>query len=98
MIIVLHSYVILTPFGGSITNKVVTTLEKSFNENCISTIKFNFRGVGRSTGKYGHGALEIKDLKFVFDAFKNIRNFQKFILLDFPLVVMLPLSLHITIN
>ena len=42
-------------FGGSINNKVVTTLEKSFNENCISTIKFNFRGVGRSTGKYGHG-------------------------------------------
>jgi len=70
-------------FGGSITNKVVTTLEKSFNENYISTIKFNFRGVGKSTGKYGHGTLEIKDLKFVFDAFKNIRNFSKIYIAGF---------------
>ena len=82
MIIVLHSYVILTFFGGSINNKVVTTLEKSFNENCIQ-IKFNFRGVGRSTGKYGHGTLEIRDLKFVFDAFKNIRNFSKIYIAGF---------------
>ena len=70
-------------FGGSITNKVVTTLEKAFNENSVSTIKFNFRGVGRSTGKYGHGILEIKDLKFVFDAFKNIRNFSKIYIAGF---------------
>ena len=70
-------------FGGSITNKVVTTLEKAFNENCVSTIKFNFRGVGRSTGKYGHGIIEIKDLKFVFDAFKNIRNFSKIYIAGF---------------
>ena len=70
-------------FGGSITNKVVTTLEKSFNENCISTIKFNFRGVGKSTGKYDHGISEIKDLKFVFDTFVNIRNFSKIYIAGF---------------
>ena len=63
-----------------------------------STIKFNFRGVGRSTGKHDNGISEIKDLKFVFDTFINIRNFQKFISPDFPLVVMWLLSLHIIIN
>ena len=70
-------------FGGSITNKVVTTLEKTFNENGTNTIKFNFRGVGRSTGKYNHGKSEIKDLKFVFDTFLKIRNFSKIYIAGF---------------
>ena len=70
-------------FGGSITNKVVTTLEKSFNENNTSTIKFNFRGVGKSTGKHDNGISEIKDLKFVFDTFINIRNFTKIYIAGF---------------
>jgi len=70
-------------FGGSINNKVVTTLEKSFNENYISTIKFNFRGVGRSTGIYDHGISEIKDLKFVFDTFISIKNFTKIYIAGF---------------
>ena len=70
-------------FGGSITNKVVTTLEKSFNENNTSTIKFNFRGVGRSTGNHDNGISEIKDLKFVFDTFINIRKFTKIYIAGF---------------
>ena len=70
-------------FGGSISNKVVTTLEKIFNENGTSTIKFNFRGVGRSTGKYDQGIAEIKDLKFVFDTFINMRIFSKIYIAGF---------------
>ena len=37
-------------YGGSMTNKVVHILAKSFNELDAITVRFNFRGVGKSAG------------------------------------------------
>ena len=47
--------------GGSMTNKVVTTLERALHELGLATLRFNFRGVGASAGTYDHGNGETDD-------------------------------------
>jgi alpha/beta superfamily hydrolase len=47
--------------GGALTNKVVHTVARSFQELGIPTIRFNFRGVGASAGIHDHGRGEIDD-------------------------------------
>lgn len=49
-------------FGGTMQNKVVTTLIKTFQSIGLNTIRFNFRGVGASTGKFDSGVGELDDL------------------------------------
>jgi len=49
-------------FGGTMDNKVATTLEKSFQTMGYGTISFNFRGVGQSEGEYDAGEGEAEDL------------------------------------
>ncbi len=48
--------------GGSMTNKVVTTLVRMFKELNIPSIRFNFRGVGASFGVYDAGLGESEDM------------------------------------
>ena len=48
-------------YGGSMTNKVVHILAKSFSELDAITVRFNFRGVGKSAGKYNEGIGEAED-------------------------------------
>lgn len=49
-------------YGGSMTNKVVHILAAGFRELGAHTVRFNFRGVGRSTGEFDHGVGEVDDL------------------------------------
>jgi alpha/beta superfamily hydrolase len=44
------------------SNKVVTTLARAFGEMGHQTVRFNFRGVGKSEGTYGEAIGEIDDL------------------------------------
>ena len=55
------------PDGGSMTNKVVSTLAKAFNECGYAALRFNFRGVGASEGAYDGGAGELADCLAVLD-------------------------------
>lgn len=48
--------------GGSMTNKVVTTLDRCLLDLGLATVRFNFRGVGRSEGVHDHGDGETDDL------------------------------------
>lgn len=48
--------------GGTMHNKVVTTLVKTFQQLGLNTIRFNFRGVGQSEGHYDDGRGELEDL------------------------------------
>jgi uncharacterized protein len=48
-------------FGGTMENKVVTTLGRAMQEIGIPTLRFNFRGVGRSEGVYDEGQGETAD-------------------------------------
>lgn len=47
------------------TNKVVHTLARVYRELSIPTVRFNFRGVGKSEGSYDESAGEIDDLMAV---------------------------------
>ncbi len=49
-------------YGGTMNNKVVTTLAKTFLQLNMPTVRFNFRGVGQSAGSYGQAEGELQDL------------------------------------
>jgi alpha/beta superfamily hydrolase len=46
---------------GTMHNKVVTTVARSFNDMGIMALRFNYRGVGLSEGKYGDVVGEVDD-------------------------------------
>jgi alpha/beta superfamily hydrolase len=48
--------------GGEMHNPVVETVSQTLNACGISTLRFNFRGVGGSTGSYDEGRGEQDDL------------------------------------
>lgn len=48
--------------GGTMNNKVVTTMERAFQQLGYVTVAYNFRGVGESEGRYDHGVGEQEDL------------------------------------
>jgi len=48
--------------GGTMANKVVHILSNTFNELGRLTLRFNFRGVGRSKGRFDEGVGETQDL------------------------------------
>ncbi|HRK39677.1 MAG TPA: alpha/beta fold hydrolase [Burkholderiaceae bacterium] len=49
-------------FGGTLTNKVVQTLARACVQSGWRTVRFNFRGVGRSEGVHDNGLGELEDL------------------------------------
>jgi len=48
--------------GGTMHNKVVTILERSLLELGLATVRFNFRGVGKSEGVHDEGRGETDDV------------------------------------
>ena len=49
-------------YGGDMYNLVVETIVHVYNIKGYSTLKFNFRGVGKSQGQYDNGVGEQKDV------------------------------------
>lgn len=49
-------------YGGTMQNKVVTTLAKTFQHLHLNTVRFNFRGVGKSEGEFDNAVGELDDL------------------------------------
>ncbi len=54
-------------FGGTMDNKVTHTLARAFQELGVPTVRFNFRGVGRSAGEFDGGSGETDDAIAVID-------------------------------
>ncbi len=52
----------LPTMGGTMENKVVTTLAKTFVELGFVALRFNFRGVGGSEGAFDEGEGEVDDV------------------------------------
>ena len=48
-------------YQGTMNNKVVTTLAKLWSDLGYYTVRFNFRGVGKSAGTYDEGLGEVDD-------------------------------------
>lgn len=53
--------------GGSLSNKIVHQLARTFNALGAVSVRFNFRGVGDSEGEYDEGRGELQDLLAVVD-------------------------------
>jgi len=53
--------------GGTMNNNVVYRIGKALEERDSAVLRFNFRGVGRSTGVYGEGAAEEEDVRAALD-------------------------------
>ena len=51
--------------GGTMHNKVVTMAARALRESGATTVRFNFRGVGRSAGDFDEGDGELEDLRAV---------------------------------
>jgi len=49
-------------FGGDMYNNVVEAIQKAYQEKGYSTVRFNFRGVGGSSGRYDEGNGEQEDV------------------------------------
>ena len=54
-------------YGGTMDNKVVTTLARAFVESGAATFRFNFRGVGASEGAHDEGRGETEDMLRVIE-------------------------------
>ncbi len=52
-------------YEGSMQNKVVTTVVRTWQLQGFSTLRFNFRGVGKSSGTFAKGKGELEDLRAV---------------------------------
>ena len=53
--------------GGTMQNKVVHTLARAFGELGVASVRFNFRGVGASAGRFAHGEGETEDALVVIE-------------------------------
>ena len=54
-------------FGGDMYNNVVSSVFKIFMDNNIAVLRFNFRGVGKSTGHHTDGEGDVSDVKACVD-------------------------------
>ena len=53
--------------GGTMNNRVVFEVYQTFVRRGFSTLRFNFRGVGRSQGEYDEGMGELSDAAAALD-------------------------------
>jgi len=65
-------------FGGSMDNNVVWALFDQFAEGGYVTVAFNFRGVGRSGGRYEEGEGEVRDVFGVLDWLEGLPETKGF--------------------
>jgi uncharacterized protein len=57
--------------GGTMDNKVVTTLMRTYRDLGVHALRFNFRGVGDSDGVFDNAVGELEDLLAVIGWAKN---------------------------
>ena len=62
--LVLHPHPL---YGGTMNNKIVYNIYHTFVNHGFSVMRFNFRGVGRSQGKYDEGIGELSDAATALD-------------------------------
>lgn len=58
--------------GGTMNNKISYSLFQTFAERGFSTLRFNFRGVGRSQGEFSHGEGELSDAASALDWLQSV--------------------------
>jgi alpha/beta superfamily hydrolase len=67
-------------FEGTMHNKVIHTLSRAFHKKSMHSIRFNYRGVGKSDGIYGDSVGEIQDALAIIDWINiNIPNAELYL-------------------
>ena len=73
--------------GGTMDNKVVTTVTRAARNIGLNTLRFNYRGVGSSggdmQGSYSSSHGEIEDVYAVFEYTKTTLGWERLILAGF---------------
>lgn len=69
--------------GGTMNNKVVTTMARAFKELGIPSLRFNFRGVGLSGGQYDAGLGESEDMLVLKRLWQETKPDTQFIFAGF---------------
>lgn len=64
-------------FDGTMTNKVVTTMYRFARDNGMHVVRFNFRGVGQSTGEHDYADGEVVDAMTVLQWIAEQTNARK---------------------
>ena len=67
-------------YGGNMYNNVVSSVFNKIINNEISCLRFNFRGVGKSTGNHSGGPGELSDVKACIDFLTNKKNYERIII------------------
>ena len=74
-----HAAIIAHPhplYGGDMHNPVVAAIAEAYQNQGWSTLRFNFRGVGASGGRFDDGQGEQEDLQGVIDHLQS-KGFQQ---------------------
>jgi alpha/beta superfamily hydrolase len=58
-------------YGGTMHNKVVFKVAQTLQMLGMPSLRFNFRGVGRSTGTYDEGRGEMDDVRYALEFLSN---------------------------
>ncbi|MEM6625895.1 MAG: alpha/beta hydrolase [Pseudomonadota bacterium] len=64
--------------GGTMQDPVTITLYEMFVKRGFSTLRFNFRGVGRSQGEFDAGVSELSDAAYVLDYMEGLTENPKY--------------------
>ncbi len=67
-------------FGGNMFNNVVSGVFNTLIQNSISCLRFNFRGVGKSTGTHSEGSGELSDVRACINFLLNDKKSERIII------------------
>ncbi|MFX1571224.1 MAG: alpha/beta hydrolase [Promethearchaeota archaeon] len=67
-------------YGGTMYNNIVSAVFNKLINNNISCLRFNFRGVGESSGNHSNGKGELSDVKSCIDFLINNKKCEKIII------------------
>lgn len=76
LVLLLHPH---PKYGGNMHSKTLVYMEKAFLAHGFTTMRFNFRGVGKSDGEYDKGEGELMDASVCLDWAQERNPYHKFI-------------------
>src|SRR5262245_34196800 len=85
-------------YGGNLHNPIVRAIESGMQQAGITTLRFNFRGVGESVGSYDHGRGEVDDLRHASEFLQTTVAVEKLVLAGYSFGAMMALTAAETIE
>jgi uncharacterized protein len=74
VVIVCHPHPL---YGGDMDNNVVMAVYFALVKSSIAALRFNFRGIGNSSGSYGEGVGEQDDLQAALDFLSTLKEIDR---------------------